>query len=215
MSGDSFNQDPSQLRGEALDETFVCSINSLDSKFALLSLHMMESTINYLFGDIEYMRSNLSLITKYGNEAQGYFSMGFIQTWLALFQYECYHATGKRMHIRLARTSHRRVHFWSKTGTEMLHGPNCLLDAMAQLCMCKSSSDELIFSFEEAAKACHTGKSRLFEALAYERLAKVLRMYDPPEMDRCSIFQNQAIAVYGKWGANAKAEHLENNFRNL
>ena len=213
MSGDIFNHDPSQLRGEALDEAFACNIDSIDSKLALMCFHIMESIVNYVFDEIEYMRNNLSLITRYGNEAQGHFSMGFIQTWLAIFHYESYLITGKRMHRRLARTSHRKVSFWSKTGTEILSGPNCLLDAMAQLCTYKSSSEEVIFSFEEAAKACLISNCRLLEALAYERLAKVLRTYAPSEVNRCNIYQNQAIEVYRKWGAIAKAEHLENHFR--
>jgi hypothetical protein len=212
LSGDAFNLDPSHLRGEALDESFACTINSIDSILALLSLHIMESIANYIFHDKEFMPSELSLISKYGKEVQGHFSMGFIQTWLAIFHYEVYLTTGKRMHRRLARRSHQRVDSWSKTGTKMLLGPNCLLNAMAQLCMRSASSEKLVFGFEEAAKACHTSKCRLFEALAYERLAKVLWKQDPPQADCCKTYQKQAVAVYRKWGAIAKAEHLEQKF---
>jgi hypothetical protein len=56
-------------------------------------------------------------------------------------------------------------------------------------------------------------KSRLFEALAYERLAKVLRIYGTQAADQCNIYQKQAIAEYRKWGAIAKAEHLDHKFR--
>jgi hypothetical protein len=213
LSGDVFNHDPSQLRGEALDEAFACNIDSIDSKLALMCLYIMESITNYLFDDTEFMRNNVSLITKYESEAQGHFSMGFVQTWLAIFHYESYLAIGKRLHRRLARRSHRKVHYWSKTGTEILYGPNCLLDAMAHLCVSKSSSNELIVHFEEAAKCCLISNCQLLEALAYERLAKVLRKHDPPESDRCNLYQIQAVAIYRKWGAIAKAEHIENKCR--
>jgi hypothetical protein len=135
--------------------------------------------------------------------------MGFIQTWMAIFHYESYLTTGKRMHRRLARRSHQKIFI----GPKMLIGPNCLLDAMAQLCLYKSSSDELVIDFEEAAKGCLISRCRIFEALAYERLAKVLRTRDPPDVARCNIYQNLAVTVYREWGANAKAKHLENKFR--
>jgi hypothetical protein len=212
LSGDVFNHDPSQLRGEALDESFASSIHNMDSKLASLSLLMMESILYYVFDEVELMRNNLSVITRYRNETKGHFIMGFIQTWVAIFHYESYLNTGRYMHRRLARRSHRMVQYWSKTGTEMLFGPNCLLDAMEQLCMCKSSSEELITCFEEAAKGCIVSNSCLFEALAYERLAKLLRKCDPPESGRCNVYQKQAVTVYRKWGAIAKAEHLEHTF---
>jgi hypothetical protein len=199
------------LRGEALDEAFACSISSVDSKLAIMSHHLMESIVSYLFDDFTAMRENLSLITKYGNEAQGHFSMAFVQTWLALFHYECYLNTGKRIHRRFARASHQRVHMWSKPGTEILHGLNLMLNSMAELCMSKSSSDDLIFSIEKAANGCHSGKCLLFEALAYTRLAKVLHKGDPSESDRYKIYQNKAVAVYRKWGAIALAAHVENS----
>jgi hypothetical protein len=215
LSGDVFNHDPSQLRGEALDDGFVYSINSMDSKLSLVCLNISESIANYLFGEIEFMASNLSSITKYGNEVQGHFSTGYIQTWIAIFHYESYLTTGKRMHRRLARRSHQKIHYWSKSGTEMLYGPSCLLDAMTQLCIYRASSDELVIGFEEAAKGCRISRCRLFEALAYERLAKVLRTHEPPDAGRCIIYRNHAVAVYRKWGAIAKADHLENKFRKV
>jgi hypothetical protein len=156
------------------------------------------------------MRDNLSLVTRYGNEPQGHFSMGFIP----LFHYESYLTTKKRMHKRLARRSNRKVHHWSKTGTEMLIGPTCLLDAMAQLCRCKASNDELVIGFEEAAKGCRNSRCRLFEALAYERFAKILYKDDPSQAERCNIYHQQAVAIYREWGAIAKAEHLDQKFQN-
>jgi hypothetical protein len=201
------------LRGEALDEAFACNIKSMGSKYAIMSLLMYESIISYVFDDFENIQNNLSFITICGKEAQGHFSTGFIQIWLAVFHYDSYLTTGKRMHRRLARISHRKVHFWSKTGTETLYGPNCLLNAIADLCIRKSSSKEIISSFEEAAKACHIGKIPLFEALAYERLSRVVGKDDPSEMNRYDTYKGQAIAVYRKWGAIAKAEHLEKDTR--
>jgi hypothetical protein len=170
----------------------------------------MESIVSFAFDDFEVMQSNLSSITKYEHEARGHLSMGFVQTWLAIFHYERYHITRKRIHRRFARTSHRKVHLWSKTGTEILYGPNLMLNAMAQLCMLNSSIEELTFSFEEAARGCHTSKCQLIEAIAYQRLAKELYEYDPTEADRYKIYQDQAVAMYWNWGAKALAEHVEN-----
>jgi hypothetical protein len=209
FSGDQENDDPSCLRGEALDENFTFSIHEVDSKMALMSLYMMESIVSYVFDDDAGVQRNLEFITKHGNEFQGYFTMGFGQTWLSLFHYERFLATGKRKHRRLGRKSHRRVKHWADTGTTMLCGPKGFLDAMAMLCVLKAPCDALIVSFQDAASACASSHSPLFEGLVYVRLAKVLQTHDI-HGERHLMYRNRAVKVYRRWGAYTVANYLEN-----
>jgi hypothetical protein len=135
---------------------------------------MMESIVSYVFDDDDFMRKNLWLITKHESVMRGHFTTGYFQTWLAIFHYESFYLTGKRIHRRFARMFHRRVHIWSTTGTGMLLGPNCFLNAMKNLCVEKSSVEDLEFRFQEAANVCNNSQCCLFESLAYESLAKAL-----------------------------------------
>jgi hypothetical protein len=199
------------LRGEALDEEFACSLNAINSKLALVLLNLTEAIINYIFDGDLYALNNLSYLTKNENELQGFFARAFGLMWLSLFHYERYLVTGKRVHKRFGRKFHRKVNYWATTGTHTLHGPNRLLDAMANLSVIKSSPDELILNFQDAANACAAGKCRLLEALAYERLAKVLYIQEPKKC-HYRIHSNRSVTLYRKWGAAAKANHLENKF---
>jgi hypothetical protein len=61
----------------------------------------------------------------------------------------------------------------------MLHGPDQLLDAVANVCVVNVSPDDLVQSFQDAASTCATGRCLLFQAIAYERLAKVLHRMKP------------------------------------
>jgi hypothetical protein len=203
------NDNPSCLRGEALDETFTLSIQEVDSKMALMSLYMMESIVSYVFDDEDGVRKNLEYITKYGNEFQGYFTMGFGQTWISLFHYERFLLTGKYVHRRHGRKCHRRVKQWADTGTTMLCGPSSLLDAMAMLCLRKVPCEDLIVSFQDAASACEMGHNRLFEGLAYERLAKVLQIHNVDVKRHC-VYRNRAVKLFRRWGAYTIANYLEN-----
>jgi hypothetical protein len=176
---------------------------------ALMSLYMMESIVSYLFDDGDGVKKNLDFITKYGNEFQGYFTMGFGQTWLSIFHYEKFLTTGRRIHKRIGRKCHRRVKYWAKTGTSMLRGPNCLLDGMAMLCVSKASCENLIEHFQNAASACALSHSSMFEGLAFERLAKELQSRDVVDTNRYLLYRNQAVNVYRKWEAYAIANYLE------
>jgi hypothetical protein len=202
---------PSKLRGEALDEEFVLSIQAIDSKVALLSVHFMEAIVSYLFDDVAFVINNLWILTKHEGEMRGHFITGFFQTWLAIFHYECFYLTEKRIHKRLARLSHRRVQNWSTTGTEMLLGPTSLLDAMESLCVAKSPINNVIVAFQHAASICNANRCRLFEGLAYERLTKAVHFYEP-EGVQYSIYQHKAVELYRTWGAVEKANHLEKLF---
>ena len=208
FSGDQENDNPSCLRGEALDESFTFSIQEVDSKMALMSLYMMESIVSYVFDDEEGVKRNLEFITKYGNEFQGYFTMGFGQTWISIFHYERFLLTGKCIHRKLGRKCHRRVKHWANTGTSMLCGPNRFLDAMERLCVLKAPCEDLIVSFQDAASACASSHSCLFEGLANERLAKVLEIHDVGTK-RHGVYRNRAVKLYRKWGAYALANYLE------
>jgi hypothetical protein len=216
FSGDEENEKPSRLRGEALDEEFAISMQEIDSKMALLNLHLMEAIVSYTFDDLEFTANNLPYINKHEKEMRGYFAMGFIQSWLSTFHYESYLTTGKRVHRRLARASHRRVHMWATTGTTMLLGPNRFLDAMASLC-CPTTEmtcdEDLIHIFQDAASICSASRCQLFEALSYERLAKALYARNSKETRHC-LYQNQAVRLYRKWGAKEKANHLQRIFQN-
>jgi hypothetical protein len=150
--GDIRNHDPSSLRGEALDEDFANFIETTDSKMGLVNLRLSEAIVSYAFDDLASKKDYICFVSKYENEVKGYFTMGFIQTWLSTFHYECFLMTGHRIHRRLGRRSHRMVQYWSKTGTEMLIGPNCLLDAMADVCLFKVPIQKLIEKFLHYAK---------------------------------------------------------------
>jgi hypothetical protein len=189
-------------------------MQDIDSKMALVNLNLMEAIVSYCFDDLESVSKNLPFINKHHNEMRGYFSMGFIQTWLSTFHYEFYLATGKRLHRRLARNSHRRVHTWATNGTTMLLGPNRFLDAMASLCSpsTKISCEDLTTLFQAAASACAASRCQLFEALSLERLAKALYALNTEETRHC-LYQSQALRLYRKWGAIAKANQLEHAFQ--
>jgi hypothetical protein len=194
-----------------LDEGFVKTLEDIDSKMALVNLYLMEAIVCYMFDDSNYAGKNLSYLNKYESELQGYFTMGFIQTWLATFHYECFLATGHRFHKKLARKSHRRVQYWSSTGTKMLHGPHQFLDAMSMLCAWNAAPcEDLVERFQHAASTCASSHCLILEALAYERLAKFLYKHD---LQECHVYQNQAMMLYRKWGAFAKARHVENFFQ--
>jgi hypothetical protein len=201
------------LRGEALDEEFVCSIKEINSKLALVILNLTEAIINYIFDGNLYALNNLSYLTRNEKELQGFFTKAFGLMWLSLFHYERYLVTGKRVHKRFGRKFHRKVNYWATSGTHTLHGPNRLLDAMAQLCKSKvSKTENLILCFQSAANDCAAGQCRLLEALAYERLAKVLYALDPRNCCH-RIHSDRAVELYRDWGAIAKADHLERIFK--
>jgi hypothetical protein len=186
-------------------------MQAIDSKLALLNLYMMESIVSYLFDDVAFVINKLWLLAKHEGEMRGHFMTGFFQTWLAIFHYESFLLTEKRIHKRLARLSHRRVQNWSTTGTEMLLGPTSLLDAMESLCVAKSSINNVIIAFQHAAIICHANQCRLFEGLAYERLTKAVHFHEPEGL-HYSTYQHQAVQLYRTWGAVEKANHLENLF---
>jgi hypothetical protein len=162
-------------------------------------MHMMESIVSYVFDDIELVRQNLMLITKFESEMRGHFITGFFQTWLAIFHYESFYMDEKRIHRRRARLSHARVDNWSTTVTEMLLGPASFLDAMESLCVTKSSIDNVIHRFQNAASICSVNKCRLFEALADERLSKALHLHEQEGFNHVS-YQQQAVELYQNWG---------------
>jgi hypothetical protein len=173
---------------------------------------MMESIVSYVFDDLEFVTKNLWLLAKHESEMRGHFMTGFFQTWLAIFHYECFKLTRKRTHKRLARRSHQRVHHWSTTGTDMLLGPNLFLNAMRNICVKKSPLQENFeISFRDAAVMCNKSHCRLFEALAYERLAKVLHAHEP-EGVRHRLYQHRSAELYKSWGAFEKAYHVERKF---
>jgi hypothetical protein len=169
---------------------------------------MMESIVSYVFDDIEFVTKNLSFIAKHESEMRGHFITGFFQTWLAIFHYECFNLTGKLKHRRLARISHQRVRRWASTGTEMLLGPNHFLNAMETVCVKKSPMEEIELCFRDAATICNKSRYCLFEALAYERLAKYLYAREP-DGEHHNIFRNRSVKLYRSWGALEKANHLE------
>ncbi len=207
-SGDVVNPDPASLRGEALDDNFATNLKEMDSKLALMNLQLCEAIISYAFDDVDSTRKNLWFIHKHESDLKGYFTMGFIQTWLSIFHYEQFLLLGRRIHRRLGRMSHKRVRNWATTGTDMLHGPNRLLDAMEKLCVLNVPYNEIIISFQDAAQVCAAGRCRLFEALSYERLAKSLQVHDPEGKSNI-FYQRKAMELYRKWGAIAKANHLQ------
>jgi hypothetical protein len=133
LSGNEYNHHPTQLRGEALDECIASSINDIDSKMVLITIYIMESIVSYVYDDLDFIQTILDNLNKYQNELLGHFTMGFVQTWLPIFHYECFLKTGKRMHKRLGRISHQRVRQWATIGTSMLLGPCQFLNAMEKL----------------------------------------------------------------------------------
>lgn len=91
----------------------------------------------------------------------------------------------------------------------MLIGPSKFLEAIEALCVKQAPVDQVVVMFENAASACAAGGCRLFEALSYERLARLFRSQTPNRTKR-SKYLNRAAEVYRSWGAVAKAECLEN-----
>jgi hypothetical protein len=172
-----------------------------------MNLRLCEAIISYTFDEMDLMSKNLCYINKYESELNGYFTMGFIQTWLSIFHYEQFLLIGKHRHMRLGRMSHRRVRNWVTTGTEMLLGPNRLLDAMENCCTSNVPFSKVVMSFHEAAQECASSRCLLFEALTYERLAKSLQVHDP-EGNTHIFYQRNALELYQKWGATAKANHI-------
>jgi hypothetical protein len=211
LSGDSFNHDLSQLRGKGLEEYFVSSIKEIDSKMAVMTITVMESIVSYLYDNLDVTQTNLCLLKKYENELLGHFTMGFVQTWISTFHYECFLKTGKRRHKRLGRVSYQRVRHWATTGTTMLLGPYRFLDAMVNLCVYKTPVEQWIVIFQEAASSCAMSHCRLFEAFANERLAKALYKHESAGF-RHAHYQDQAVRFYRNWGATAKANHVERMF---
>jgi hypothetical protein len=201
----------SHLRGEALDEAFVSRIKEIDSKTALLNLHVMESIVSYLFDEEEFMLKNLWFLTNNQKEMQGHCATGFLKTWLSIFHYERFLVTGKRIHKRLGRLSHKKVQYWAATGTEMLHCLSLFLDSIAMRCVSKAPCETLVSTFLNTAKACSASRCRLFEALSYEYLAKECHKLDP-EGTNFITYRNQAITLYQNWGATAKADHIAMKF---
>jgi hypothetical protein len=191
-----------------LNEDFAQKIVEIDSRLSVLNLYMVESILSYVFGGDGYLGKNLWYMNNNENAMQGYYGAGFIKTWLAIYHYESFLRTGRGIHRKLGRKSHRVVKRWSTTGTTMLDGPTRFLDAMAMLCVMKTQTNELINIFQAAADSCAVGQGRLFEALAYERLAKALELSDP-ELVGVNVYYNQAIQLYQEWGALAKAKHVE------
>jgi hypothetical protein len=207
MTGDPLNENPSRLRGEAFDDGFAFAVREIDSKMALLNVHIMESIVAYAFEDYEFVKNSLCYISKNEFEMKGYFSYGFFQTWLATFHYDFFWCTGIRKHRKLARKAHQNVRHWVATGTEMLKGPNSFFDAMESLCS-KRSLAELETAFQHAALVCAASRCRFFEAVAYERLGRLFLASQPNTGDHLSFFQ-RAVELYRRWGAHAKANHLE------
>jgi hypothetical protein len=65
------------LRGEALDDDFVCSLEDINSKIALGIYNLTESIISYIFNDDSFTQRNLAYLTKNEKELQGFFARAF------------------------------------------------------------------------------------------------------------------------------------------
>ena len=161
--------------------------------------------MSYIFDDNSFALRNLSYLTKNYNELQGFFARAFGIMWLSVFHYERCLVTKRRMHRRYGRIFHRKVHHWAITGTNMLHGSDRFLDAMANLCVLNSSPEDLVLSFQDAASACAAGQCRLLQALAYERLSKALYLLEPEGRHR-RIHSNQAFDLYRKLGSHQQSK---------
>ena len=181
----------------------------MDSKVALITASRCQVILGFVYEDWQAVKIHLPIVKKNEKDLEGYFSSGFTLTWRAACHYEIYHADGISRHKRDGRRAHRRVEKWARTGTTMLVGPSTFLQAMEALCVKKAPWDQVEIMFEKAASECAASRSRFFEALSNERLARLFRR-DAPNKTKHSKYLKKAAELYRSWGAVAKAEWLEN-----
>ena len=86
--------------------------------------------LGFVYEDWQVVKQNLPTVEKYKAEAEGYFTTGFMYTWIAACHYDIYYMDGIGKHKRQGRRTHRKVNMWATTGTDMLVGPNSFLRAI-------------------------------------------------------------------------------------
>ena len=212
MSGDARNLNPATLRGEAVDDEFMMTLEDVDSNVGALVVAFADLVLGFSYEDWESTKVNLAMIRKYQSDLDGHFAIGMILTFVAACHYEMYFMNGNSKHKRDGRRVHRKVKKWATTGTAMLVGPNCFLRAMEVICVEQAPPDQVEIAFEEAASACAAQRCRLLEALSNERLARLFRSGEPN--GKCVKYLNRAVELYRSWGAVAKAEWLQKQYAN-
>ncbi|KAI2506904.1 PhoQ sensor [Fragilaria crotonensis] len=209
MSGDTSNTNPASLTGEAVDDELTRALHQSDSKVVLMITSVCHLILGFVYEDWQTVKGHLPTAQKHIKDVEGFFTTGFMLTWIAACNYDLYYGYGISRHKRDGRRAHRRVKKWATSGTIMLVGPSTFLDAMEGLCVKNAPVEQVEILFEKAVSACAAARCRFFEALSNERLARLFRSEEPNITKRLTYLK-RAANLYRSWGAVAKAEWLEN-----
>jgi hypothetical protein len=206
MCGDNYNTDPSCLRGEVLDDSFVLEMEHIDSHAALFRLKLLEMMAAYIFGNWELLANALSCMNKYKKNIVAVYPTDFSDVWEAICSYDLYLETGKIKYRKQGYQAHRKVIKYTNGGSSIFNAPSILLSAMANICKGKKL-DLIEMEFHSAIYAFSEAKCAIFEAIGYERLAKYLFSLGS-EQRKVNEYQRRATEIYRQWGTHKKVEWL-------
>ena len=211
ICGDNYNTDPSCLRGEALDDSFVTEMQHIDSQAALFRLKQWEMMTAYIFGNWELVANSLSWMKKYEKNIVAVYPSDFSDVWTAICSYDLFLETGRIYYRKQGQRAHRKVVKYANGGSPIYIAPGILLSAMASLCNGKKL-DQIESEFQAAIAALSEAKCAIFEAIGNERMAKYLLSSDFCR-GKAEVYSKRAIEIYRNWGAMKKAEWLDKLFK--
>jgi hypothetical protein len=208
LCGDKDNIDPSNLFGEAIDDTFPLMLQLFDSKIAIFRFKQYQMMTAYLFENWDLMSTCLSYLKENEKTLVEAVPIDFSHTWAAVCSYDLYIKTGNKRFMKEGHHARRKVKTWADTGMKILKAPSVLLNAMASLCNKKTSWIQIELNFKDAINSCSDSKCLIFEAIGAERLSKYF-LTTGLDQNKADEYRNKAIEIYEKLGAFQKADWLK------
>lgn len=200
------------VNGEYCDEEKL-DLKELSHVVMSQLLPLYKMILAYLFGDYKSAVRQSRLCAGIEDIKSGHVAFTYASLFHALSAIALYRETGtKRRHaIRITRYHTRRLKARALLIPSICSGKLFLLQG--ELAWVKGNHRSVLFEYSNAISCSADHGILMDQALANERLGRY--MLERGDIERASLYFQEARATFQKWGANAKSDHLTKEMEKL
>lgn len=202
------------LSGELNDELEMLPLNQADNKYAIFNLYLQKSIICYLFQSNAEASINISQAKHNFDPVMGQVFASVLNLYdslIYLANYSDADYQSQKQIINQVKANQKNMRTWAYYAPMNYLHKYYLVEAEKYRALGKHSL--AINLYDRAINLAHKNEYLNEEAIAYELAAKFYLSRKNKLV--ATAYLKQARFCYLKWGANAKVEHLDDNYSEL